>query len=197
MQVTSLVSRLDNGRKCSCDHDHSHDHGSHDHHGHDHQHTPVHLPQMLVGLILVLNSFLVEWIFGKNNMVGGLSAMLGAIVLGVPIVWTSVKGPFARHPEHQRIGEHRRARRVCLGQLDLCRGRVRVRGRGLPDRGHRGVLHVVGRDHRDPHRRRRPGLDRVVDQAHPDEGPPPQRERGGGGRDPRTQGGRSGPRASR
>ncbi len=46
---------------------------------------------MLLGLIFVVNSFVVEWIFGKNNMVSGMSAMIGALILGIPIVWTSVK----------------------------------------------------------------------------------------------------------
>ena len=46
---------------------------------------------MLLGLIFVVNSFVVEGFYGRNNMVAGMSAMIGAIILGVPIVWTSVK----------------------------------------------------------------------------------------------------------
>jgi Cd2+/Zn2+-exporting ATPase len=52
---------------------------------------PVHLPQTLVGLILVVNSFIVEWVFAKGNMVAGLSALLGTLVLGYPIVLTAIK----------------------------------------------------------------------------------------------------------
>jgi Cd2+/Zn2+-exporting ATPase len=99
MQVKSLLSRQESNHEC-CDHDHG-DHGGHDHghdHSHDgHEHTPVHLSQMVIGLIFVINSFVVDWVleggtsFNKGNMVSGLSAMLGAMILGAPIVWTSIK----------------------------------------------------------------------------------------------------------
>ncbi len=90
-------------------HDHDHDHEPHTHHehdhnhdhdhaaeecpscGHDHEHTPVHLQQTLIGLILIVNSFLVDWLFPKGDMVSAASAMLGAIILGYPIVWISLK----------------------------------------------------------------------------------------------------------
>lgn len=52
---------------------------------------PVHLPQTLLGLILILNSFVLEWVFEKGNRVAGLSAMAGAIVLGLPIILVSIK----------------------------------------------------------------------------------------------------------
>ena len=84
MQVTSLISRE---KKACCEHEHGHD----DHSGHDHEHTPVHLWQTIIGLILVINSFVVEWILGRDTGVAGLSAMAGAIVLGYPIVLTSVR----------------------------------------------------------------------------------------------------------
>ncbi len=95
MQVTSLISRE---KEACCDHDHDHDHDQghdhhhdHDHSGHDHEHTPVHLWQTIIGLILVINSFVVEWVFGKDSGVAGLSAMVGTIILGYPIVLTSIK----------------------------------------------------------------------------------------------------------
>src|SRR5213080_3858343 len=79
MQVTSLMSREE--------HDH-HDHARADH---GHEHIPVRLWQMVIGVIFVANSFLVEWLFEKGSLVAGLSAMLGAMTLGWPIVATAVK----------------------------------------------------------------------------------------------------------
>ncbi|PYM12697.1 MAG: hypothetical protein DME18_10720, partial [Verrucomicrobia bacterium] len=79
MQVTSLMSREQ--------HDH-HDHARADH---EHEHIPVRLWQMVIGVIFVANSFLVEWLFEKGSLVAGLSAMLGAMTLGWPIVATAVK----------------------------------------------------------------------------------------------------------
>jgi len=43
------------------------------------------------GLILVLNSFVVGWIFTGADAVAAFSAMLGAIILGWPIVLTSLR----------------------------------------------------------------------------------------------------------
>src|SRR5438445_1869162 len=62
---------------------------AHDGHPHDHENIPVRLWQMLVGVILIVNSFLVDWVFEKGSMVAGLSAMAGAIILGWPIVTTA------------------------------------------------------------------------------------------------------------
>src|SRR5256884_665425 len=77
MQVTSLMSREEHDP-----HDHPRDH--------DHEHIPVRLWQMVVGVIFIANSFLVEWAFEKGSMVAGISAMVGAIILGWPIVATAV-----------------------------------------------------------------------------------------------------------
>jgi len=77
MQITSLMSREEHDP-----HDHPRDH--------DHEHIPVRLWQMVVGVIFIANSFLVEWAFEKGSMVAGLSAMVGAIILGWPIVATAV-----------------------------------------------------------------------------------------------------------
>ncbi|MFO1499922.1 MAG: cation-translocating P-type ATPase [Verrucomicrobiota bacterium] len=86
MQVTSLLSRNDVG------HDHEHlDDADCSSCGHDHEHTPVRLPQTLIGLIFVVNAFFVDWLFDKATMVASFSAMIGAIILGAPIVWTSFK----------------------------------------------------------------------------------------------------------
>ncbi|MGI8965678.1 MAG: heavy metal translocating P-type ATPase, partial [Limisphaerales bacterium] len=85
MQVTSLLSREEHH------HDHVHD-SSCASGGHDHEHTLVPLSQTLIGLIFVLNSFAVEWFFrDSGNTIAGFSAMLGAIILGYPILWTAIK----------------------------------------------------------------------------------------------------------
>ncbi len=94
MQVTSLLSQQE---------EHKHAHGkSCTSCGHDHEHTIVPLWQTIIGLVFIVNSFLVEWLFrdtsalsqlGKapDNIVASFSAMIGAIILGVPIVVTAVK----------------------------------------------------------------------------------------------------------
>ncbi len=95
MQVTSLLSRKE-------DHGHDHDHHHHDHDhvhkdencegcGHDHEHTQVRLTQVVVGLIFIINSYIVAGLFRGGDMVANFSAMIGAIILGYPIVWTSFK----------------------------------------------------------------------------------------------------------
>jgi Cd2+/Zn2+-exporting ATPase len=52
---------------------------------------PVRLTQTLAGLILVINSFLVQWAFEAATMVSALSAMGGTVILGWPIVLTAVR----------------------------------------------------------------------------------------------------------
>ncbi|HEV2210443.1 MAG TPA: cation-translocating P-type ATPase [Verrucomicrobiae bacterium] len=80
MQVTSLLSRHeahDHDDGCGC--------------GHDHEHAPVRLWQTLVGVVFVLNAFIVDWAFDHGQNVASASAFLGAIILGYPIVWTAMK----------------------------------------------------------------------------------------------------------
>jgi Cd2+/Zn2+-exporting ATPase len=61
----------------------------------DHEHTPIRLKQTLVGLIFILNAFLIDQFFDKGasteSMIANFSAMVGAIILGYPIIWTSYK----------------------------------------------------------------------------------------------------------
>jgi Zn2+/Cd2+-exporting ATPase len=87
MQVTSLLSRRDDGHdeSCSsCGHDH-HDHG------HDHSHAVLPLAQTLTGLVFLVNSFIITWLFGESgNLIAAGSAMVGAIILGYSIVWTAI-----------------------------------------------------------------------------------------------------------
>ena len=83
MQVTSLLSQQDehnhaDGEKCSsC--------------GHDHEHASQQLSVTLVGLILIINSFIIEWFTANGKTMADLSAGVGAIVLGWPIVVVAVK----------------------------------------------------------------------------------------------------------
>lgn len=82
MQVTSLLSQQEHnhadGEKCSsC--------------GHDHEHATQQLGITLFGLILVINSFIIEWFTANGKTAADLSAGLGAIVLGWPIVIVAVK----------------------------------------------------------------------------------------------------------
>src|SRR5437899_1350147 len=78
MQVTSLLSRQEHEESCAaCDH--------------DHEHAPVQLWQTLVGVVFVINAFLVDWLFQQAHAVASASAFLGAITLGYPIVWTAMK----------------------------------------------------------------------------------------------------------
>jgi Cd2+/Zn2+-exporting ATPase len=97
MQVTSLLSQQE--PEHDHDHDHDHEHHHHDHKdgedcsmcGHDHEHTPVHFKLTLFGVIFVVNAFVVDWLFDKGSTIASASAMIGALILGGPIVWTSIK----------------------------------------------------------------------------------------------------------
>src|SRR6266404_4258261 len=84
MQVTSLLSRDEH------DHDHPLDESC-GVCGHDHEHAPVRLWQTLLGVVFVVNAFIVDWAFEQGHTVASVSAFLGAITLGYPIVWTAMK----------------------------------------------------------------------------------------------------------
>ena len=79
MQVTSLLSQ------------HDHEHGDNCGCGHDHEHSVVHLWQAVLGVVFVLNAFIVDWIFDAGSTLASASAMIGAIILGYPIIVTAVK----------------------------------------------------------------------------------------------------------
>jgi Cd2+/Zn2+-exporting ATPase len=96
MQVTSLLSRHEHAH----DHEHGDEAGRHDHShgkahcptcGQDHEHTEIRLIQVVTGLVFVINSFLVDWFFERGTMAAGVSAMVGAVLLGYPIVVTAFK----------------------------------------------------------------------------------------------------------
>ncbi|HEY1786969.1 MAG TPA: cation-translocating P-type ATPase [Verrucomicrobiae bacterium] len=83
MQVTSLLSRDEHG--------HSHDHKHGPSCGHDHEHSTVHLWQAVLGIVLVLNAYIVDWLFPEGTTVSSFSAFFGAIILIYPIVVTAIK----------------------------------------------------------------------------------------------------------
>lgn len=100
MQVTSLLSRQaspDDHHHHDHDHDHKHDHHHHSKDGschtcgHDHSHSEVRLTQVVIGLLFVINSFLVNWFFAQGSMAADASAMIGAVILGWPIVLTAIR----------------------------------------------------------------------------------------------------------
>jgi len=81
MQVTSLLSREE--------HSHDHEHGSGC--GCGHEHAPVRLKQTLVGVVFVLNAFIVDWFLHEPSQLASVSAMIGAIILGTPIILIAIK----------------------------------------------------------------------------------------------------------
>ena len=81
MQVTSLLSQQEQG----------HEHGPECGCGHDHEHSVVHLWQAVLGVVFVLNAFIVDWVFESGHTLASASAMIGSIILGYPIVVTAVK----------------------------------------------------------------------------------------------------------
>jgi Cd2+/Zn2+-exporting ATPase len=81
MQVTSLLSQ----------HEHDHKHDDSCGCGHDHEHSSVHLWQAGLGIALVLNAFIVDWLVPEGTTVSSFSAFVGAIILIYPIVITAIK----------------------------------------------------------------------------------------------------------
>jgi Cd2+/Zn2+-exporting ATPase len=77
MQVTSLLSQHEHDDNCGC--------------GHDHEHSVVHMRQVGLGVIFVLNAYIVDWLFQQGGTVASASAFIGAVILGWPIVVTAVK----------------------------------------------------------------------------------------------------------
>ena len=51
----------------------------------------VHLWQAVLGVVFVLNAFIVDWLFVQGGTVASASAFIGAIILGYPIVVTAVR----------------------------------------------------------------------------------------------------------
>src|SRR5882672_6583062 len=79
MQVTSLLSRTEAA--------HAHE----DSCGCGHEHAPVRWWQTLVGVVFVANAFIVDWFFEKGTTVASASALVGAVLLGLPIMVTAYR----------------------------------------------------------------------------------------------------------
>lgn len=79
MQVTSLLSQHDHEHSDSC--------GC----GHDHEHSTVHLWQAFVGVVFVINAYLIDWLFDEGSSAASASAFIGAAILIYPIVVTAIK----------------------------------------------------------------------------------------------------------
>ena len=47
--------------------------------------------QTLVGVVFVLNAFIVDWLFTQSHTVASASALIGAVTLGYPIIWTAIQ----------------------------------------------------------------------------------------------------------
>src|SRR5262245_22019829 len=56
-----------------------------------HEHAPVRWWQTLFGIVFVANAFIVDWFFERGGTVSSVSAMIGAVVLGYPIVMTAIR----------------------------------------------------------------------------------------------------------
>ena len=87
MQVTSQASRGASDAHAHHDHDDPNCASC----GHDHEHTSIKLTQLLIGVIFVVNAFIVEWVLETGTIVDDISAMIGAIILGYPIILTGIR----------------------------------------------------------------------------------------------------------
>lgn len=73
------------------DHWHEHTHDGKCACGEHHSHARIQLQQTALGLVFIFNSFLCEWLMERHCTVAGFSAILGALILGLPIVWVALK----------------------------------------------------------------------------------------------------------
>src|SRR5690242_2096411 len=91
MQVTSLLNRQEDDHHHDHDHHHHHEHDDNCGCGHDHSHSDIKLWHTIIGVVFVINGFLVDWLFDSGTSVASASAMIGSLILGYPIVVTAVK----------------------------------------------------------------------------------------------------------
>ena len=82
MQVSTQIGRKEHNHDKDIDCDSC---------GHDHEHTNFRLTTMIAGVVFIANSFIMEWFSGTDNQVAGISAFVGAIILGFPILRLAVK----------------------------------------------------------------------------------------------------------
>jgi len=59
--------------------------------GQHHSHIQVQLTQTGMGLAFIINAYLYEWLFEPGSPVAAGSALIGALILGGPIVWVALK----------------------------------------------------------------------------------------------------------
>ncbi|MCK4998425.1 MAG: hypothetical protein KAS23_02780, partial [Anaerohalosphaera sp.] len=74
------------GQACACQHGHDHDHRSSTQFG-----VSLALLGTLAGGVLIINSLIAPIFYGEDCTVGQLCAMVGAILLGAPVVWHALK----------------------------------------------------------------------------------------------------------
>ena len=67
--------------------DHDHDASC----GCGHEHAPVRWWSTLVGVVFVVNAFIVDWFLDRASTVASASALIGAAILGYPIVATAIR----------------------------------------------------------------------------------------------------------
>ncbi len=80
MRVTSYAEHLDDNTHdgaCAC--------------GQHHSHVQVQLTQTAIGIAFVVNAYLFEWLFERGSAVAAGSALVGALILGCPIIWIALK----------------------------------------------------------------------------------------------------------
>jgi len=89
MQTTALTDRT------SAEVEHVHDHLGPDEScsicGQEAERPPIRLKQTLVGVLFVINAFLVDWVLPQSSLVASASALIGAVLLGYPIVRTALR----------------------------------------------------------------------------------------------------------
>ena len=59
--------------------------------GGHHSHIQAQLAQTVIGLVFVLNAFLIRQIVSAGTAIAGFSALIGATILGFPVVWVALK----------------------------------------------------------------------------------------------------------
>lgn len=58
---------------------------------HHHSHVRLQLTQTVIGLVFILNSYLYGWVFERHGSLPAVSAAIGALILGFPIIWVALK----------------------------------------------------------------------------------------------------------
>lgn len=86
---------------CCCGHDHEHEHNHEDAaicvcgqpvtEGVGHGRSMGRTSFAVAGGFLILNSFILEWLFPRQEFASEISAMLGAVILALPIIWVAIK----------------------------------------------------------------------------------------------------------